>query len=187
MQPARTKPTTRGGEFSDMYFHLAFGITVLRLLISALYTVGGMKPNLSTQSYLNIFMCHFSIPILIMFIKYILNKIATPVYIYDAERRLVSTYDLKLNRVWVNHLHDITVIIVLTHVLSVISNIFLFILLFLPLRALYLAWKLFVRPFLIIIFTDQESDTEKNKKKSKKTGKKKIKYLRTIKHWHHFK
>lgn len=71
------------------------------------------------------------------------------------------------------HVKDIVILTSLTHVLTILSNYFWFLLLLVPLRAFWLLWKNVLGPWF---FQEAPEDTEQDEKKKKKMERKMKRY-----------
>lgn len=93
---------------------------------------------------------------------------------YSDNSQLVDPgLDLNMEGGMGEHIKDIVILLSITHVLTVISNYFWFLLLLLPLRAFWLIWTNFLGPWF---FQEAPEDTEQDDKKRKKMERKMKRY-----------
>ncbi|KAF9804905.1 hypothetical protein SFRURICE_007808 [Spodoptera frugiperda] len=102
-----------------------------------------------------------------------MKYISRPTYTDNNGQLLDPGLDLNMEGGMGEHVKDIVILTSLTHVLTILSNYFWFLLLLVPLRAFWLLWKNVLGPWF---FQEAPEDTEQDEKKKKKMERKMKRY-----------
>ncbi|CAH2103858.1 unnamed protein product [Euphydryas editha] len=170
--PQKGKAPTRGAKQihtennATVYFYR--NISLAAALVYHSITIAFYFDEISTGTII----LNFIVSILYVGCHQIMCKLSAPRY--SENGHLVDPgLDLNMEGGIGEHLKDIVILTSITHILTLFSNYFWFMLLLLPIRAFWLVWVNFLGPWF---FEKAPEETEQDEKKRKKMERKMKRY-----------
>lgn len=170
--PPKGKAPTRGAKqihtenTASIYFYR--NISLCAALVYHTVNIGFYFDQISTVTII----MNFIVSILYVGCHQVMSQLSAPRF-SESGQLIDPGLDLNMEGGIGEHIKDIVILTAITHVLTLFSNYFWFMLLLLPIRAFWLVWVNFLGPWF---FEKAPEDTEQDEKKRKKMERKMKRY-----------